>query len=231
MNEQTQEQVVVVPFSFAPTAPLPFDAATHYWQIAGEPQVFRAATNTRVATADPAYQEWLGKGYTPTPIVSEADLWGVMQTHLPERYPDWLFDGTAFIQPAVNSYTTAQIKGYAAQKRWETETGGIDYKPPTGPSAGVVLWIKTDRESQSAIDAAAMAAQRSPAWTAQWKTADNEFHQLDANNIVELSGSVQWHIQRCFATENDCAGYTALSQVDQAFQALTVIEYPDPAQP
>jgi Domain of unknown function (DUF4376) len=231
MNEQTQEQVILIPFSFAPTAPLPFDAATHYWQIAGEPQVFRAATNTRVATADPAYQEWLGKGYTPTPIGSEVDLWGVMQTHLPDRYPSWLFDGATFIQPTVNNYTPTQIKGYAGQKRWETETGGIYYQPSAGPSAGTILRVETTRESQSAIDAAAMASQRVPTLIIQWKTADGAFHELDADNVIQMAGSVQYHVQRCFETEYNCQGYTALDQVDQAFQALMNIQYPDPAQP
>jgi Domain of unknown function (DUF4376) len=197
--------------------PLPaggfFDPSNNYWQIAGETEVFWAAGNIRVPTTDANYAAWLAKGNQPTPINSEIDLWGVVRTYLADRYPEWL------------------IKGYAAQKRWDTEVGGLDYSPTGGPSSGVVLRIKTDRDSQAAIDASALAAQRYPTWTAQWKTADGTFHTLDANTIIEMSGSVQWHIQRCFETEQNCAGYTMLSQVDAAFVALTTIQYPDPAQP
>jgi hypothetical protein len=210
---------------------VPFVPDTHYWQIVGNPKVFKAETNTLVATNDAAYTAWLAAGNRMTSIASESELWGVMRTYLPDQYPEWLFSGTTFIQPAVNNYTPAQIRGYAGQKRWETENGGIDFTPRGGPSQGVVLRINTVRESQTAINGAVAAAQQNPAYTTQWKTVDGTFHPLDAATVILIGGSVAYHVQRCFVAEEACHIHTTLSQVDDEFLAVAQIMYPDPAQP
>lgn len=214
-----------------PLAPPLFIPETNYWQITGNPKVFKAAQNTLVATSDSAYQTWLAAGHTPTPIGTETELWGVMQTYLPHMYPEWLWDGATFIQPAANNFTPAQVRGYAGQKRWETETGGINFEPRGGPSQGIVLRIKTDRESQTAINGAVAAAQENPSYTTQWKTADGTFHPVDAGTVILIGGSVSLHVQRCFVAEQACFDYTVLSQVDDEFITVAQNNYPDPSQP
>jgi hypothetical protein len=236
MNDETAEATTAeMPIAFTapepPQVPQFFTPATNYWQITGNPKVFKAATNTLVATNDAAYTTWLAAGNTPTPISSESDLWGVMRTYLPEQYPEWLFNGTTFIQPAANNYTPAQIRGYAAQKRWETETGGISFEPRGGPSQGVMLPVNTSRESQSAINGAATAATRYEPFATQWKGTDNVFYPIDADTMILMGGSLQWHVKRCFDAEENCKTYTTLSQVDDEFLAVAQITYPDPAQP
>ena len=234
MNEDTQIETAEAPTTFVVELPPPtfgINPTTHYWQITANPKVFKAATNTLVATNDSAYTTWLAAGNKPTPIGSEIELWGVMQAYLPDQYPAWLFNGTTFIQPAANNYTPVQIRAYAAQVRWETETGGIDFTPRGGPSQGIVLRIKTERDSQTAINGAVAAAQANPAYTTQWKTDDGAFHPVDAVTVILIGGSVAMHVQRCFTAEENCQTYTVLSQVDDEFLAVAQQAYPDEAQP
>ena len=206
-------------------------AIQNYWQIAGNPKVFKAATNELVSTSDTGFTTWLAAGNRVTPIGSEVELWGVMRTYLPEQYPEWLFNGTTFIQPAANNYTPMQLKSYAAQKRWEVEVGGIDFTPRAGASQGVSMLVDTSRESQAAVDAAALTAERNPAFVVQWKTKDGVFREIEAATMILMGGSVAIHVQRCFDGEQNCQSYTTLSQIDDEFVPIGLLTYPDASQP
>lgn len=98
------------------------------------------------------------------------------------------------VYPAIvldASEALANLKAYAAQKRFEVETGGITI-------AGVA--VATDRESQSLINGAYSAVQRDPQRVIDWKGA-NGFVLLDAAAVTSLADAVAAHVQAAFATE------------------------------
>jgi hypothetical protein len=206
------------------TLQLRYDASNHYWQIEGETKIYSSATNTLIQTTDQNYQDWLTIGNVASPIPNEVELWGALQAAVPWQFPEWLFNGTTFIQPAVNNYTPAQIKSYAAMVRYNKETGGINFTPPSGPSQGIKLLIDTSRASVVNINNATLTAQQNPSYTTQWKTRDGAFHPVDATTMIAMNANVQKHVALCFSTELTCQSYTTTTAVDDAFSAIS-IEY------
>ena len=65
-----------------------------YWLVGG--QVYSSRSAGYVAADAPAYAAWVARGNRATPIVSEAELWGV----LAEQYPAGLPANNATAQDA-----------------------------------------------------------------------------------------------------------------------------------
>lgn len=115
-----------------------------------------------------------------------------------QGYQAWLATGKrpdvkAFIPPdppTLDDAKAAKLREIAAA-RYIAETGGIVV-------AGVE--IRTDREAQAMLTAAAMSAQLDPAYTCWWKGA-NGWAQLDAKTLLLIGGAVREHVQKCFDRE------------------------------
>lgn len=78
-----------------------------------------------------------------------------------------------------------------AATRYAIEVGGITVSGMT---------IRTDRESQAMITAAALQATMDAAYTCKWKTA-NGFIDLTAQMIIGVAQAVRTHVQGCFDHE------------------------------
>lgn len=83
------------------------------------------------------------------------------------------------------------LKAYAADKRWQIETGGISV-------AGAA--IQTDRASQAMITGAFAYAQANPSASIAYKT-EGGFVMLSAAEIEAIANAVGAHVQACFAAE------------------------------
>ncbi len=83
-------------------------------------------------------------------------------------------------------------KNEIATKRWEEETSGILYND---------IFIKTDRDSQSAMFNIALIAMQDPTYTCKWKTQDG-FITLNASQILEIASMIRAHVQACFDKES-----------------------------
>lgn len=79
-----------------------------------------------------------------------------------------------------------------ADARWQAETGGL-----TLPDGTI---IKTDRESQGLLTAAAVMAKFDPTMTVEWKAATG-WIDLDAATVIQLAGAVRQHVQGQFSKE------------------------------
>lgn len=98
-----------------------------------------------------------------------------------------------------------------AQARWEQETGGL-----TLPTGAV---IKTDRESQGLLTAAAVMAKFDPTMTVEWKAATG-WIDLDADTVIQLAGAVREHVQKAFSKERDLAEQVAIAGSVQEVQSV-----------
>lgn len=186
-----------------------------YWIVAGNAGAYSSAANVYVPLDDEVYVAWTESGNAPTPIPSEVELWGVMQSGMPGVLPDWLFDGVTFSQPAPGEYSKAQLTGYAALRRYEKEVGGMVFS---------ALPIATDRQSQAMINGAYNLVSASSSATMAFKTSSG-FVTLNADQIKALAVAVGMHVQSCFTKEavvgvEISAGSVAtLEAVDSAFAA------------
>lgn len=108
------------------------------------------------------------------------------------------------------------LTAYAAQKRWEMETGGIEVGGMT---------VYTDDRSKMMIMGARIAATADPGFATQWKAADGSFVEIDAATIIAISDAVLAHVDACFAIEAqvlDGIGnetITSTAEIDAAFAA------------
>lgn len=98
-----------------------------------------------------------------------------------------------------------------AEARWEQETGGL-----TLPTGAV---IKTDRESQGLLTAAAVMAKFDPTMTVEWKAATG-WIDLDAATVIQLAGAVREHVQKAFSKERDLAEQVAIAGSVQEVQSV-----------
>jgi hypothetical protein len=84
------------------------------------------------------------------------------------------------------------LVAYAAQKRWEVETGGIMV-------AGVP--VATDDRSKIMIIGARVKADADANFTTQWKLPSGDFLTIDAATLIAISDAVLAHVDACFAVE------------------------------
>lgn len=103
-------------------------------------------------------------------------------------------DVVSFALPAVAldpAEAIANLKAYAARKRFEIETGGL--------LVGGID-VATDRESQALINGAYAAMQLDPGRLIKWKGI-NGFVEVDAAAMTAIAEAVASHVQACFAAE------------------------------
>lgn len=194
-------------------APIMIDGRNWFWQVTDHAdQIYSSARNIYVAESDADYTAWKGKGNVAAPVPSEAELWPVLRHYAPAaQFPDWLFNGVTFVQPAFNNLTAAQVKAYAAQVRWTKETGGIVFR--THP-------IITTREAVAQIDTAVTQGVNNPALTWNWKCKDGTFWLIDVPTQKAMATAVFQFVDKCFLTEKDTISNPAITttnQIDAAF--------------
>lgn len=119
-----------------------------------------------------------------------------------------------FVHPPSQPLGVEQLLAYAANKRWEVETGGITL-------SGVP--VATDDRSKIMIMGARVAAQANPDWTTVWHGSDGGTYPLNAAAMVAISDAVEAHVNATFATfaalkaDVDAGLIKTLEQVDQAW--------------
>ena len=86
------------------------------------------------------------------------------------------------------------IKRAVTSKRYEVEVGGV--------KVSNVIY-STDRESQTKYVAVAVDISKSnvETWSITWKTLENNFVTLNANQAIQIVDSVRDHVQACFNKE------------------------------
>ena len=83
------------------------------------------------------------------------------------------------------------MKKNLAERRYNYEVGGVEF-------AG--LTVKTDRESQFAVNGAYTQAKSDPDTVMPWK-GENGFALLDAGLLISLGDTVYAHVQKSFLYE------------------------------
>lgn len=120
------------------------------------------------------------------------------------------FDGRYYFapgQPRPLADAKASRLADLAAVRFARETGGV---------AG----FRTDRESQSLIVGAALAATLDPAYTVEWKSSAG-WVTLNAAQLLAAAQAVRTHVQGCFSNERALA-----AEIDAAadLQAVLAID-------
>lgn len=96
---------------------------------------------------------------------------------------------------AVEDIPVEELRARAAEqiadRRWQAEVAGITVNG---------MAVATDRDSQSLITGAAIAAMRDPAYVCRWKTATG-FVELNAEQLTAVADTVRAHVQACFDRE------------------------------
>lgn len=217
MNEQIKPFGVVVPLAVDPNSPIVprvIEINNWFWTVADHAdQIYSSKRNIYVPAGDADYTAWTGKGNTAVPISSEPSLWGVLQSYggTTGQFPDYLFNGTTFVQPAFNNLTAVQVKAYTADVRWTKETSGIVFRSHP---------IITTREAQASINTATAQGVQNAALTWNWKLADGTFWVIDVPTQKAMATAVGAFIDKCFQTESATIANPAITttnQVDAAF--------------
>lgn len=104
-----------------------------------------------------------------------------------------VWDGNAFSRPAAPAPGTAELEAYAAERRWQAETGGIRIDG---------LRVATDDRSKTLITGARIKADQDPAHTLRFKVG-GPFVTLTAPQIIAISDAVFAHTQASFDAEAD----------------------------
>ena len=112
------------------------------------------------------------------------------------------------------------LVAYAAQKRWQVETGGVTVN-------GLV--IATDDRSKTLLMGARISAAADAKFTTPWTFPDGSEQKLDAATIIAASDAVLAHVAACFDTFSDVKTKIGAKKptiktpddVDAAFAAIT----------
>jgi hypothetical protein len=187
-----------------------------YWIVGGSTtQVYSSLRNAYVPITDAAYVSWLGINKGAPNILSENDIW----YYVNDVVQPWLYNGTTFAQPSATTYTKDQLKAYAAQERFNKETGGIMVSG---------MPVVTDRESQGLINGAYSMATHDSTFTTKWKAGPGTFITLDAPTIIAVATAVGAHVAACFSAEAtvnasiNAGTTTTLAQIDAVISAVSV---------
>lgn len=149
-----------------------YDPSDWYWQIAETGEIYSSAARTTIAAGNPAYLSFLSDGGVATTINTMDALKAVLSEQAAAGLPP-------------------DLPAFAAQCRWELETGGITVSG---------MPVSTTRESQALINGAYSFAIVDPAATFQFK-AETGFVTLDADTVKAVALAVASHVQACFAWE------------------------------
>jgi len=110
---------------------------------------------------------------------------GAVEQPEPERFDErWYY--APGVQKPVEEIKRQKLSDLAAY-RYGRETAGVG-------------GFKTDRESQSLLTGAALAATLDPAYTVDWK-GEAGWVTLDAAQLLAAAQAVRAHVQACFSAE------------------------------
>lgn len=118
----------------------------------------------------------------------------------------WSYTDGVFVQPVIAPPTQADLMNYAANRRWQIETGGI--------TVGGVA-IDTSRDSQAMITGAYAYSQAHPEEPIKFKAASG-WVTLDEPTMAAIATAVGAHVQASFAVEE---------AVDAAVSAGTITSF------
>ncbi len=104
----------------------------------------------------------------------------------------WTYDDATFTAPKLPEITPDDLLAFAAQKRWQVETGGI----VVGGAQ-----IATDRESQAMIGNAVQVTSLT-GQTIKFKS-ESGFIELTPEQMQGVALAVAAHVQACLAVEAD----------------------------
>jgi len=116
-----------------------------------------------------------------------------------------IVDGVARpILAAIPGPTVESLSSRLAQRRWEEETGGVDFAS---------INVATDDRSKLMLLGAADQARRDSGFTTRWKT-DAGWIELNATQLVAAADAVRAHVQACFAREAELADQLQVEGAD-----------------
>ncbi len=116
------------------------------------------------------------------------------------------------LQPKPLANLKSEKVAALASKRWQVETGGIVVGGAT---------IATDRESQSLIDGAYAGALRHPGTVIKFKGVDG-WVTLDAATMIAIGDAVFFHVQACFAREEELAAAIDAAADEPALDTIDI---------
>lgn len=123
------------------------------------------------------------------------------------------WDGETIVE-YTPSLEPVDLIAYAADKRWQMETGGFEFSG---------LHIATDDRSKIMMAGAREAAKANPDFTTPWVTSTGEIAVLDAVLTIAISDAVGAHVNDVFRTYAQVlpqiidGTITDQSQIDAAF--------------
>ncbi len=170
--------------------------------------------------------EWEGVGYWPVvDVIPEHDpaTEGPDGTWDIELRPETSTVARLAVIAPLPPPTAAELVAYAAQRRWEIETGGI----VVGGAA-----IRTDERSQGKIVGAVSLLDKDTSLLAvDWEAMPGEWVSLDRPTMAAIGVAVGLHVQACFSTlrtihtaiKADPPTITTRAEIDTAFAAAGLI--------
>lgn len=108
----------------------------------------------------------------------------------------------------------SKLHTYAADKRWQLETGGITVSG---------IQVATDDRSKMMIMGARMAAQNKPSWSTKWVGKNGTVHTVNAAAVTTMSDAVQEHVNKVFTAYDgikaqiEAGSLATPAQIDAAF--------------
>lgn len=125
-----------------------------------------------------------------------------------EVFAGFAYDGLTFSPPAVSFENLRAAKLAAlADRRWQAETGGVDFN-------GSI--IRSDATSQAKITGAVSLFASDPTLTViDWEATPGEWVQLDASTMTAIGVAVGRHVQACFSNAKTLS-QGILAAADQA---------------
>lgn len=126
--------------------------------------------------------------HTPQPTANIG--WQYVETNPTPGEEVWLQTWSAKLLPKP------EIKLAVSSKRYEVEVGGVVIANNR---------YSTDRESQTKYVAVALDISQAnvETWNITWKTADNQFVNLNAPQMLSVINGVRSHVQNCFDKESE----------------------------
>lgn len=156
-----------------------------------------------------AFEAWAigNPGFTAEDV--EATKVRAFASYAGQNPPEQIVESVPLEGDALKS----ALKAYAAQKRYQVETGGMTFN---------AMPIPTDRETQSKLSGAVLAFQTGAlSGTIDWKTSAGWVHH-DQTAVTGLASAVAAHVQTAFSNEKsvsvaiDAETITTIDQINAA---------------
>lgn len=126
--------------------------------------------------------------------------------------PDLLLSPGAPDPSLVLSAARADRLRALADRRYQAETADIQVDG---------IRLRTDREAQSLLTGAALAALLDPGYSLAWKGVEG-WVDLSAAQVIALAGAVRTHVQACFDRERALAQLIDLAPDPAALNAVDI---------